>query len=231
MTAALEVTNLTGGYSGIPIVHDVSLTVGAGELVALLGPNGAGKTTTLLGISGLLTGATGTVALEGAPLTGMSAAQRARAGLQHVPEDRSLFGSLTVLETLKLVSRSKETIQRVLRLFPALKALEKRRVAALSGGEQQMLALGRAMCLEPRVLLVDEMSLGLAPKIVASLFPVLRRIATEQACGVLLVEQHVHLALESVDRAYVMSNGEIVAEGSAESIRPRIGELTSTYLG
>ncbi|MCB1274017.1 MAG: ATP-binding cassette domain-containing protein, partial [Leucobacter sp.] len=195
------------------------------------GPNGAGKTTTLLAISGLISRAEGTVLLQGNDITQLSPTQKAQRGLQHVPEDRSLFPSLTVAETLKLVETPDVDREWIDDLFPALVPLAKRPVAALSGGEQQMLTLARALSLGPSVLMVDEMSLGLAPKIVASLFPVLRRVAEERGCGVLIVEQHVHLALDAVDRAYVIGDGEIVAEGSADEIKPKIVDLINTYLG
>lgn len=227
----LEVAGLTAGYLGSDVVRGVDLSVGEGELVALLGANGAGKTTTLLALSGLLKGVGGQISLDGNPLNRLSAVQRARAGLLHVPEDRSLFPTLTVEETLQLAGGSRHIPDRVIRYFPRLGPLAKRRVGALSGGEQQMLALGRALCRDPRVLLVDEMSLGLAPQIVRAFFPVLRQIATELGAGILIVEQHVQLALRAVDRVYVMSGGAIAASGPAEEIRPRIEELTRAYLG
>lgn len=228
---ALKVEGLTAGYTGAPVIRDLNLRVEPGELVALLGPNGAGKTTTLLAISGLISRAEGTVLLQGNDITQLSPTHRAQRGLQHVPEDRSLFPSLTVAETLKLVETPDVDRKWIDDLFPALVPLAKRPVAALSGGEQQMLTLARALSLGPSVLMVDEMSLGLAPKIVASLFPVLRRVAEERGCGVLIVEQHVHLALDAVDRAYVIGDGEIVAEGSADEIKPKIVDLINTYLG
>jgi len=228
---ALEINGLTAGYGGAAVVSEVDICVGEGELVALLGPNGAGKTTTLLAVSGLIPTSAGKVFVRGHDLSGLSAVQRARLGLQHVPEDRSLFGTLTVAETVSIAGGNLRRSGWLTELFPALGPLARRPVAALSGGEQQMLALARALCREPRVLMVDEMSLGLAPKIVSSLFPVLRRVATERGCGVLIVEQHVHLALGAVDRAYVIGAGRVVAEGTAADVRPRIDQLTSTYLG
>ncbi|MEV7908408.1 ABC transporter ATP-binding protein, partial [Streptomyces anulatus] len=180
----LEVKRLTAGYAAVPVVRDVSLSVERGELVALLGANGAGKTTTLLAISGLVSTYSGEIRLATRSVAGLAPAQRARAGIQHVPEDRSLFPSLTVDETIRLACGARKSSEWVLEYFPALRELGGRRVAALSGGEQQMLALARALCRDPSLLIVDEMSLGLAPMVVNAFFPVLRRIAAERGCGV-----------------------------------------------
>ncbi|GII64859.1 ABC transporter ATP-binding protein [Sphaerisporangium krabiense] len=227
----LEVKGLTAGYGSVPVVRDVGLSVERGELVALLGANGAGKTTTLLAISGLVRTYQGEIRLDGRPVGGLPPAHRARAGIQHVPEDRSLFPSLTVDETLGLAAGGRRSAEWVLEYFPALRGLGGRRVAALSGGEQQMLALARALCRDPSLLIVDEMSLGLAPLVVSAFFPVLRRVAAERGCGVVIVEQHVHLALRWVDRVHVMAGGRVVASGTTGEMRPRIDELTSAYLG
>ncbi|MEV7005551.1 ABC transporter ATP-binding protein [Streptosporangium sp. NPDC051022] len=227
----LEVERLTAGYAAVPVVRDVGLSVERGELVALLGANGAGKTTTLLAISGLVSTYSGEIRLAGASISGLAPARRARAGIQHVPEDRSLFPSLTVDETIRLAGGTRRSPEWVLEYFPALRELGGRRVAALSGGEQQMLALARALCRDPSLLIVDEMSLGLAPLVVNAFFPVLRRIAAERECGVLIVEQHVHVALRWVDRVYVMAGGTMAASGTADEMRPKVDELTSAYLG
>ncbi|MER7133441.1 ABC transporter ATP-binding protein [Streptosporangium saharense] len=227
----LEVRGLTAGYGAVPVVRDVGLSVERGELVALLGANGAGKTTTLLAISGLVGLQAGEITLDGGPVTALTPARRARAGIQHVPEDRSLFPSLTVDETIRLACRTRRAPGWVLDLFPALERLGGRRVAALSGGEQQMLALARALCRDPSLLVVDEMSLGLAPLVVNAFFPVLRRVAAERGCGVLIVEQHVHVALRWVDRVHVMAGGTVAASGTVEEMRPRIDELAGAYLG
>ncbi|MDF5753076.1 ABC transporter ATP-binding protein [Spongiactinospora sp. TRM90649] len=227
----LEVSGLSAGYTAVPVVRDVGLRVDRGELVALLGANGAGKTTTLLAISGLVGTYAGEIRLDGRSITGLPPTRRARAGIQHVPEDRSLFPSLTVDETLRLACRTRDSAETVLEYFPALRELGGRKVAALSGGEAQMLALARALCRDPALLIVDEMSLGLAPLIVNAFFPVLRRIATERECGVLIVEQHVHVALRWVDRVHVMAGGTVVAAGTTTEMRSRIDDLAGAYLG
>jgi branched-chain amino acid transport system ATP-binding protein len=201
-------------------------------VVALLGPNGAGKTTTLLTISGLVPVIEGSVAVLGTEIRKGRAYAVARRGLAHVPEDRSLFYQLTVRENIRLGRRGGDIdMDRIFDYFPELKKLLKRRAGLLSGGEQQMLALGRALASDPKVMLVDEMSLGLAPVIVERLLPVLRRIADERGTAILIVEQHVHLALEVSDRAYVLTHGSLMLEGDAADLRTRRDLLESSYLG
>ena len=229
----LDVRGLHAGYHGAAVVRDLDLKVDEGEVVALLGPNGAGKTTTLLTISGILRPIAGSVDVLGAPPQAGRPYRTARRGLAHVPEDRSLFFGLTVRENLRLGrgGGGKESLARVLEFFPILGELLDRRAGLLSGGEQQMLALGRALAGEPRLLMVDEMSLGLAPVIVERLLPVLCRIADETKAGVLVVEQHVHLALEVAERAYVLSHGTLALEGTAHELAGRRDLLDVSYLG
>jgi branched-chain amino acid transport system ATP-binding protein len=227
----LQVEGLSAGYRGVPVVRDTNLTVNQGEIVALLGPNGAGKSTTLLTLSGLLDPLAGRIVFDGQSIAGMRPDAIARRGLVQVPEDRALFTQLTVMENIRLGGSSKRAVIRSLEYFPALTRLADRRAGVLSGGEQQMLVLARAIAAQPRLLLVDEMSLGLAPIIVRNLLPVLRTFVEETGAAVLLVEQHVHLALELAGRAYVMSRGRIMREGSAADIAESMDELTGSYLG
>jgi branched-chain amino acid transport system ATP-binding protein len=228
----LGVEGLHAGYLGIPAVRDLSLTVGAGEVVALLGPNGAGKTTTLSTIAGLLEPISGTVSLGDQEITGRPAYRVARLGLALVPEDRALFYGLTVRENLHM-ARSETALPQdeLLEMLPELEKCLGRKAGVLSGGEQQMLAVGRALVSRPRLLLVDEMSLGLAPVIVERLLPVLRRVADELGTGVLFVEQHIALALEVADRAYVLNHGDLVLQGAAAELRGRRDLVEASYLG
>jgi branched-chain amino acid transport system ATP-binding protein len=230
--ALLELDELRTGYHGVAVVHGLSLQVQAGEIVALLGPNGAGKSTTLLTISGLLPVLGGRIRFDDRPLLARRPQDAARAGIAHVPEDRALFYSLTVEENLRVgPARDRHAVQEALSYFPVLAGLLPRRTGLLSGGEQQMLAIARALCGKPRLLLVDEASLGLAPLAVAQLMPTLRRIADNSGCGVLLVEQHVQLALEIADRAYILSHGALTAHCPAKDLLRESQLLESVYLG
>ena len=228
----LDISGLSAGYNGVAVVRDLSLSVHGGEIVVLLGPNGAGKTTTLLTVSGLLPVILGDVRVLGQSVMHRAVHKIARTGVAHVPEDRSLFFQLTVAENLRLgARRGSSDIGRALRYFPALEGLMDRRAGLLSGGEQQMLAMGRALMVPPKLLIVDELSLGLAPIIVERLLPVLRDVADETGAGVLLVEQHVDLAIAIADRAYVLSHGDLVLANDAQHLRENRHLLEASYLG
>jgi branched-chain amino acid transport system ATP-binding protein len=231
-TPVLELDGLSAGYDGAPTVRDLTLSVHAGEVVALIGANGAGKTTTLRAISGLVKPIAGSIRLNGEDLARVSPTARARLGIVHVPDNRALFYGLTVTEHLRLAgAREREAQEAVFARFPQLRGLRDRRTGLLSGGEQQMLAIARALAQRPKVLLLDELSLGLAPVIVEHLLPVVREFADQHRTAVLLVEQHVHLALEIADRGYVLSHGELVATDDAQRLRSDSALLTASYLG
>jgi len=231
-TNVLELDGLTAGYGHAAVIRKLQMSVAGGEVVALLGANGAGKTTTLRTISGLIRPMAGRVVFNGEDLAPVSPPARARLGIAHVPEGRGLFYGLTVAEHFRLSHRGERLDQEVaFQYFPALAELRGRRVGLLSGGEQQMLAVGRTLARRPKLLLLDELSLGLAPVIVERLMPVVRQYALESGCAVLLVEQHVHLALECADRGYVLAHGEVVVSNRADVLRGDHGLLVSSYLG
>ena len=234
----LELDGLSVAYDRARVVRGLTLTVGRGEVVALLGANGAGKTTTLRAISGLLKPAGGVIRLDGRDLAGVSPTARARLGLAHVPYDRGIFFGLTVAEHFRLDGTDKPgstggpaEMDAVFERFPALRALRGRKAGLLSGGEQQMLAIGRALSRRPRLLMLDEMRLGLAPVIVDRLLPAVRDAAASYGTAVLLVEQHVHLALKIADRGYVLSHGELAASGTARQLSQDGALLAASYLG
>ena len=236
----LELRGMSAGYRGVAVVHDVDLHVDAGEVVALLGANGAGKTTSLLTVSGLLPRLGGDVRVLGATAprdsrfaTGRAALALVRRGVAHVPEDRALFYGLTGRDHLRLAARrgDAEAIEMALRPFPALAAIVDRRAGLMSGGEQQMLAIARALAGRPKLLMIDELSLGLAPIIVEQLLPAVATIARDTGAAVLLVEQHVKSVLDVADRAYVMVHGRITASGPARELAADPRRLAAGYLG
>jgi branched-chain amino acid transport system ATP-binding protein len=250
-TPLLRIAGLHAGYAGAEVLHGVDLEVARGEVVALLGPNGAGKSTLLLVVSGLVPVTAGVVEVLGVhhPVGGRPRPARvtalARKGLVHVPEDRGLFAELTVTEHLRLNRRRRRrqptvgegvtgvalSVDEVLAWFPALARVSGRRAGVLSGGEQQMLALARAVLDRPRLLLVDEMSLGLAPVVVEQLLPAVGQVAARTGAGVLLVEQHVPLALGAAQRAVVLAGGRVLVDGTAAEVAASGALVEAGYLG
>jgi branched-chain amino acid transport system ATP-binding protein len=225
-TPVLEAVGLTIGYSAQAVVRDVDLTVHPGEVVALLGPNGAGKTTTLLALAGELPPLAGEVRIDGA-VTSAPLHRRAQRGLSFVPEERSVFKGMSAIDNLRVGDVDTDM---ALQLFPELEKRLTVRGGLLSGGEQQMLTLARALSRKPRLLLADELSLGLAPLVVRRLLEAVRAAADERGTGVLLVEQHVRKALKYADRVYVMKRGQIELEGPAAEMRGRLEEIEDSYL-
>lgn len=234
----LEATNLGVRYGRVQALTDVSLHVGSGELVVLLGPNGAGKTTTLRVLSGLIAPAAGTITFDGTDVTGRPAEALAAAGIAHIPDNRGIFPRLTVRQNLvvglytrrrRRPNRSEE-LDAALQHFPALRERLHVRAGVLSGGEQQMLALARALVARPRVLLLDEPSHGLAPNIAAELFALFERLSSD-GLAILIVEQHAALALRAADRAYVLEKGRITHDGSPSPLINDRKRLADIYLG
>jgi branched-chain amino acid transport system ATP-binding protein len=231
--SVLELRNVEARYGPVKALHGVSLTVGEGELVAVLGANGAGKTTTLRAVSGTVR-RSGDVMFDGEKLPRRPEAT-ARAGIAHVPEGRGTFGDLTVWENLRLGAytrrgNSKEEAARVFKFFPRLEDRRDQQAGTLSGGEQQMLALGRAMMARPRLLLLDEPSLGLAPLVVKEIFDSLERMKGQDGLSVLVVEQNANLALAHAARAYVLEVGNVVVEGTSDELRAN-ESVRKSYLG
>ncbi len=225
----LAVFDLSAGYGGSAVVRGVSLRVGPGEAVALLGRNGAGKTTTLMAIAGALRPRTGSVRVDGGAVQGLATYRIAQRGLSLVPQGRRVFPTLTVRENLTLGARDGD-LSGVHRLFPILAERSRLKASALSGGEQQMLALGRALMTRPRLLLLDEPSEGLAPQVVRTISELIARLGREQQLSILLAEQNLRLALEVADRVYVLERGEVVHEGPAQAFGQDRG-LQQRYLG
>jgi branched-chain amino acid transport system ATP-binding protein len=224
-TAILVADAVCASYGSVPVLRNLSLRVDPGEVVVLLGPNGAGKTTSVRVLSGLLPATAGTVSWKGEPFTG-PLHQRIRRGLGYVPEERAFISKLTVAENLRL---GKGEPGRALEVFPELRPLLPRKAGLISGGEQRMLLLGRALAANPSLLMADEMSLGLAPIIVHRLLAVIRD-AADAGAGVLLVEQHARQALAVADRAYVLRRGSVVWEGTSAEARSKVGQIEGLYL-
>jgi branched-chain amino acid transport system ATP-binding protein len=234
----LRVDDLMVAYAGVIALRQVSIVVGEREFVVLLGANGAGKTTLLKTISGLLRAQGGGIAFAGAPIHQLPAHAVARMGIAHVPEGRQVFATLTVLENLEVGGYQwrrdhrvfGDTLEGVLTLFPRLAERRQQLAGTLSGGEQQMLAIGRALMSRPKLLMLDEPSLGLAPRVVQELFDFLGRLHREQGLSILLVEQAAALALTFAERGYVLENGRVALSGRGDELRadPRVQEV---YLG
>jgi branched-chain amino acid transport system ATP-binding protein len=220
----LELRSVTAGYGAFTALWDVSLRVSAGESVAVVGPNGAGKTTLMRVISGLIAPRAGDLVFEGASIGGRPAYEIVGRGIAHVPEGRRIFPALTVADNLKMGAflpaarkRFARSRERVFALFPVLAERQRQRAGSLSGGEQQMLAVGRALMSEPKLILLDEPSMGLAPVMVLRLFDLIRRVRAE-GYTILVVEQNVRQVLKLVDRAYLLEVGRIKMEGRADEL-------------
>ena len=235
-TPLLELKDLQVAYGGIQAVKGIDLSVDQGELVCLIGANGAGKTTTLKGITGLQPIKSGKIRYAGEDITGKPAFQLVRKGLSMVPEGRGVFGALTIEENLAMGAYArddrtaiKEDVERVFGLFPRLKERRKQTAGTLSGGEQQMLAMGRALMSRPKLLLLDEPSMGLAPLMVQKVFETVMAVSKE-GVTILLIEQNAKLALEVSSRGYVMESGEITLEGKAKQLLSD-PKVRAAYLG
>lgn len=234
--AMLEAIDVHSGYGHVGVVKGVNLRVNQGEMVTLIGSNGAGKSTFLKTLVGLVKATKGSIAFDGVPVRGLGAERLVRRGLVLVPEGRLLFGPMTVAENLELGAYSRNAglqrvaaFRRVFELFPVLEERSAQPAATLSGGEQQMLAVGRALMADPRMLLLDEPSLGLAPKVIAEIFGALE-VLRREGMTILLVEQDARLALKHADRGYVLRTGEVALEGSSVELL-RNDDIRLIYLG
>lgn len=232
----LRIDHLSVSYGGLRALRDVSIEVEAGELVAVVGPNGAGKTTLFKAISGTAPPQAGTITFEGADLLAMRPHTRAHMGIAHVPEGRKVFASLSILENLEMGGATQagradrlRSFARIYELFPILSERRGQLAGTLSGGQQQMLAIGRALASCPRLLMLDEPSMGLSPAMADTIFDAVRMIRAAGDMTILLVEQRVTDALQQCDRGYVLESGRVVLDGSAEMLSPE--KLRRAYLG
>ncbi|UOM35010.1 ABC transporter ATP-binding protein [Acuticoccus sp. I52.16.1] len=233
----LEIENLRSGYTQVDVLTDVSITVRAGEFVSIVGPNGAGKTTLFKTLSGVLTPRGGAIRFEGRDLLTVAPHDRPHLGIAHVPEGRQVFASLTVLENLEMGAYTeaghkawKETIERIFTWLPILKDRSGQLAGTLSGGEQQMLAIGRGLASAPKLLMLDEPSMGLAPTIADFVFDKLMEIRRDTGLTILLVEQRVAEALQLADHGYVLETGKVVLEGTHETLQAD-DRIRQAYLG
>lgn len=233
----LDVNDIRVAYDGVLALHGVSFNVQQGEIVSIVGSNGAGKSTLLKTISGLLKPVTGSISFEGVPLASLPAHQVVRHGIAHVPEGRRLFARQTVIQNLILGAYTRkelkergEDLEKVFAIFPRLADRQSQKAGTLSGGEQQMLAIGRGLMLRPKLLMLDEPSLGIAPNLVDRIFETVRDLNSKEGLTILLVEQNVREALELANRAYVLQTGKVVMEGSGEKLL-QSDTIQKAYLG
>ena len=233
----LEIAGISAGYSSVPLLRDVSITIAEGQFVSVVGPNGAGKSTLFRTISGILKPSAGAIRFEGNDLLALPASRRAHLGIAHVPEGRHVFPSLTVMENLELGAFTeagrqnwKTNIDRILGLFPVLSERRRQFAGTLSGGEQQMLAIGRGLASSPKLLMLDEPSMGLAPTIADFIFDQLTEIRRQTRLTILLVEQRVAEALQTADHGYVLEAGRVVLEGDNQTLRAN-DRIRAAYLG
>jgi len=233
----LSIDKLSAGYSAIPVLKDVSIKVEAGQFVAIVGPNGAGKTTLFKTISGTVRPSAGSITFEGADLLSIQPSRRAHLGIAHVPEGRQVFASLTVMENLEVGATTeagqrdwKRNIERIFEWLPVLAERREQLAGTLSGGQQQMLSIGRGLASSPKLLMLDEPSMGLAPAIADFIFDRLIEIRRQSGLTILLVEQRVAEALESADHGYVLEAGRVVLEGNNQTLRAD-DRVRRAYLG
>lgn len=233
----LEIEQLCVAYGNVEVLHDVAISVGAGEFVAIVGPNGAGKSTLFNAISGVVPARSGSIRFDGHDLLAIEPAQRAHAGIAHIPEGRQVFPSLTVLENLEMGAYAergstpwRQTLARIYEWFPVLANRARQAAGTLSGGEQQMLAIGRGLASNPKLLMLDEPSMGLAPAFADEIFERIVEIHRSEGLSVLLVEQRVAEAVHFADRGYVLESGRVILEGNQETFR-NDDRIRAAYLG